>query len=88
MKRGRKPGSEGPQYRSRMWVIEAMEVGDVCYFPTTLDRYQADQRYLNPARSRRPSWMADRVLTCSLFTAVSAGKAGDVRYLIAVERVA
>lgn len=63
-------------------------VGEVRWKPTTLDRYQRDQRELNGAKSRRVDAMKDWKFVVGLYTAVSSSKAGDIHYLIRVERLA
>jgi hypothetical protein len=63
-----------------------LEVGHREYFETTLDNYQAAMRTMNTPKSRRPKELKDKEFKTSLFTAVGSA-AGDVRYLICVERV-
>jgi len=71
---------------SRMNKLSQMEVGDRLYFDTTLRSYGVDMRTLNPPLSRRPDHMKGWNFRTSLFTAVSASKAGEVRLLVCVER--
>ncbi len=66
--------------------LASMTVGDVCYFPTNLEWYANDMRSVTSPR--RPEAMNGMKFKSQLFTAVSASKAGDIRYLIAVERTA
>lgn len=66
--------------------LSTFTVGEVRWKETTLDRYAADQRVLNYAKTRRPSWMLDWEFTSAFFTAVSTSKAGDIHYIIRVER--
>jgi hypothetical protein len=66
--------------------LATFEVGERRYVETTLDDYAQQMRTMNTPRSRRPSELAGCEFTTSLFTAVSASSAGDIRYLIAVER--
>lgn len=68
-------------------LLATFSIGERRYFETSLDRYPTDQRKYNMAHSRRRGDIAEMVFTTSLFTAVSSSKAGDVRYLICVERV-
>jgi hypothetical protein len=69
------------------WLL-TFELGERRYVDTTLERYASDMRTINTPKSRRPDIMIGLEFETTLFTAVSASKAGDVRYLIAVERVA
>lgn len=68
-------------------TIQHMEVGDRLYFETTLAEYPQLQRRLNIPHTRRQPHMKDWMLRTSLFTAVSASVAGDVRYLVCLERL-
>lgn len=68
-------------------TLAAMAVGERQYYETTLDRYAHDMRTRNTCRSRRPKLLKGREFTATLFTAVAAGSAGDVRYVICLERV-
>lgn len=61
-------------------------VGDVRWKETTLARYKHDQRELNYAKSRRIDAMKDWVFSVRLFTAVSNSAAGQIAYLLKVER--
>ena len=63
------------------------ELGEVRWKPTTLERFRHDQRELNGAKSRRVECMKDRTFVVGLYTAVSSSKAGDIHYLVRVERV-
>jgi hypothetical protein len=65
--------------------LMAMRPRDRIYIETTLDGFPGVQRGVT-AKSRRPSSMEGMEFTCALFTAVSCSKAGDIRYLVAVER--
>lgn len=65
--------------------LMAMRPRDRIYIETTLDGFAGVQRGVT-AKSRRPSSMNGMEFTCALFTAVSCSKAGDIRYLVAVER--
>jgi len=67
--------------------LSQLEIGQIAYVGTTLERYPNDMRVLNAPKSRRPAELKDRKFTASLFTAVGAGCAGDIRYLIAIERI-
>jgi hypothetical protein len=64
-----------------------MGVGERHYIETTLEQYPNTMRTANTPYSRRPDILKDRRFTTTLFTAVSASKAGDVRYLVCLERV-
>jgi hypothetical protein len=67
--------------------LATFEPGERRYIETSLDDYKSDMRVINTPVSRRPEILLDRRFTVSLFTAVSTSRAGDVRYLLAVERV-
>lgn len=67
--------------------LSTFYVGEVRYIETTLDKYPSDMRTINTPKCRRPDIMQGMSFITTLFTAVSASKAGDVRYIIAVERV-
>lgn len=66
--------------------ISRLDVGERTYIDTDLEGYLGVQRRV-ATRSRRPETMVGMEFSCQLFTAVSASKAGDVRYLVCVERV-
>lgn len=68
--------------------LSKLDVGEVRWIETTLEHYAHRQRELNAARSRRPEFMREWVLTTHLYTAVSASRAGDIRFLIRLERTA
>lgn len=68
------------------WLAE-FYIGEIRYLETNLDKFSQDMRTINTPKSRRPAAMSDMEFTTQLFTAVSAAKAGDVRYIIAVERI-
>lgn len=74
-----------PHYNSLNHKLMAMRHGDRIYVETTLAGFAGVQRGVS-AKSRRPSSMAFMEFSCALFTAVSCSKAGDIRYLVAVER--
>lgn len=81
---GRKKGSLH-DYSITSW-LSTFEIGERRYTETTLESYAKDQRQRNPPKSRLPDSMQGYEFQTSLFTAVSASKAGDVRYLICTER--
>jgi len=64
-----------------------MAVGERRYLETTLARYPHDMHTANVAPTRRPEALKARRFSTVLLTAVSASKAGDVRYLICIERL-
>lgn len=66
--------------------LSKLEVGDRAYFETDLSRYSTLQRSVS-AKSRYPEAMRGMEFSTQLFTAVSAARAGDIRYLVCVERV-
>lgn len=87
--RGRKPGVRtGPQVGSNSHALLQMAVGDRRYVETTIDRYAHDMRQTAVPRTRRPLELEGREFESRLFTAVSASTAGDIRYLICIERTA
>lgn len=63
-----------------------LEVGDSLWTETTLEGYASKMRQLVPAASRRTGRLKGREFTASLFTAVSASKAGVILYLIRTVR--
>ena len=67
------------------WLL-SFECGERRYLETTLNNYAAKMRTVNTAKSRRPKCLEGREFSASLFTAISSSKAGDVRYLICIER--
>lgn len=82
---GKKQGHSPHKGSWNTWLIE-FEVGERRYVETTLDKYLGDMRTINTPLSRRPAELHGREYTANLFTAVSAGKAGDVRYILCIER--
>lgn len=68
--------------------LATFEIGERRYVETSLADYAQCMRTMNTPRSRRPAVLDGREFTTNLFTAVSASTAGDIRYLIAVERTA
>lgn len=67
-------------------LLSKLAVGERMYVEATLDNYQAIQRRLAAPRSRRPEALRDHEFSTQLFTALAANKAGDIRYLVCVER--
>ena len=67
------------------WLSE-FEVGERRYVDTTIEKYASDMRTINTPNSRRPALLKGRKFSASLFTAVAANKAGEIRYLICIER--
>lgn len=76
----------GPRPDSWMGFLLDLEVGQRAYVETTLDTYNRLMHRLNPTMSRRPAALQSREFVTNLFTAISNSKAGDVRYLVCVER--
>lgn len=64
----------------------ALDVGERFYVETTPEDYPAAMRHSNTPRTRRPADLAGREFTSSLWTAVGSA-AGQIRYLVCVERV-
>ncbi len=85
MKRGAKLGSVHRGSYSAQLID--MEVGERRYRETSLERYGYDMRQAVVARTRRTKILRSREFVAGLYTAVSSSRAGDVRYLICVERV-
>ncbi len=67
--------------------LESFELGEKRYEETSLEQYPNDMRTMNAPVSRRPPSLKKRKFKAELFTAVSAAMAGDIRYLICVERI-
>lgn len=70
--------------RDRLAWIASFKVGERRYVETSLRRYAQDMRALVPYRRNQAAAMVFRL---NSFTAASASKLGDVRFLICVERV-
>ena len=68
------------------FLASMLEVGHREYIETTLDKYAHVMRTVNTPKSRRPKEMADMEFTTTLLTAVGSN-AGDIRYLVCVERI-
>lgn len=73
---------------SCMDVLSGLAVGVRVYAETTYQDAPNVMRRLKPPKSRRPVHMRPWVFKTELLTAVCAGNAGDVRYLICVTRMA
>jgi len=87
--RGRKPGvRSGPHAGSNAHALLQMAVGDRRYIETTIDRWAHDMRQTAVPRTRRPPGLDGWEFESRLFTAVSSSTAGDIRYLICIERTA
>lgn len=71
---------------NNQWLA-TFKVGEKRYVETSPDRYASDMRTINTPLSRRTGIVANMRFTTKLFTAVSAGKLGDIRHLICVERI-
>lgn len=87
MKRGRKPGTGGPNAGSLMAKLEPLAVGESIWIETSADAYAIPMRQASTT-SRFPIGMEDRRFASQLFTAVASGKVGDVRVLVRIERTA
>lgn len=86
-KRGRKPGTGGPNQGSLMAKLEPLAVGDVAWVETTAETCANRMRQATAA-SRFPIGMSDRRFATQVFTAVSNSRIGDVYLLLRIERVA
>jgi hypothetical protein len=64
-----------------------LEVGHRDYIETDLESYAHFMRTVNTPKSRRPEELAGKEFTTKLFTAVGSN-AGDIRYLVCIERTA
>lgn len=84
MKRGAKPGTtrEG----SAQHRLATMGVGDVHWIETSLERWNHDMRVISVPRTRRLGVAPGAEFTTRLYTAVGASSAGDIHYLIRLER--
>ena len=67
------------------FLASMMEVGHRDYIETDLHNYAQIMRTVNTPKSRRPEALAGKEFTTQLFTAVGS-KAGDIRYLVCIER--
>lgn len=67
------------------FLASMLEVGHRDYIETTLNDYAQVMRTVNTPKSRRPKELAGKEFTTTLLTAVGT-KAGDVRYLVCIER--
>ena len=85
IKRGEPSSTRGTT--TSQWLT-TMAVGERRYVETTLDDYAVLERRVNMPHSRRPEVLKDWVFSTQLFTAVSTKKAGDIRYLVCIERKA
>jgi hypothetical protein len=72
---------------SRNEWLGTFEVGERRYVETSLEKYSDDMSMLNAPKSRRPPILTGREFKATLFTALSAAMASDIRYLICVERL-
>lgn len=68
------------------YELSKLKVGERLYIETTLEKYGDTQRQRIVPRSRRPDAIKDWEFVSQLFTAVSNSKAGDIRYVVCIER--
>lgn len=68
--------------------LTGMAPGGRRFIETTLESYPTAMHTINTPKFRRPAAMSGMEFSTTLFTAVCASKAGDVRYLICLERAA
>lgn len=66
--------------------LSQLDIGERMYFETTLDRYAKDMRLIHAGKKRRPAILEGRSFSTLLFTGVSSGNLGEIRYLICIER--
>lgn len=64
-----------------------MAIGERAYAETLLEDYAATMRKINTPKSRRPVALAGAQFSTTLMTCIGS-RAGDVRYLVCIERVA
>jgi hypothetical protein len=86
MPKGNPGVKRGTNAGSRNAWLESFDIGERRYIETRLERYAADMRGYNTPGTRRPDSLAGRVFTCALITGVAHARAGDIRYLICIER--
>jgi len=67
--------------------LETFELGERQYVESSLEQYPSHMRVMNTPKSRRPLTLKKREFKTELFTAVSANTAGNIRYLVCVERI-
>jgi len=79
VKRGPRPGSSNAR-------LAAMRPGDVHWIETTPKRYATDMNVANVTQSRRTGVPEGAEYRTRLYTAIGP-VAGEVRYLIRLERV-
>jgi hypothetical protein len=84
----RNAGVSGVESKAKSWNhwLTTFAIGERRYVETTLKTYPAQMRTMNAPRSRRPESISGWEFTSILLTAVATGNAGDIRYLICVER--
>lgn len=71
--------------KSRNAVLARLDVGDVTYVESTLTEYLYVMRAAS-STTRWPDEMKGREFVCRFYTAVGMQKAGDIRYLVRIER--
>lgn len=86
-KRGRPPGTGGPNAGSLMARLELLAVGEVAWVETTVEACASRMRQATTA-SRFPIGMTERRFATQAFTAVSNSRMGDVHLLLRIERTA
>lgn len=69
------------------FLSSMLYVGQREYIETTATDYAHVMRTVNTPKSRRPKEMAGMKFSTTLWTAVGP-KAGNIRYLVCVERIA
>ena len=67
--------------------LSRLAPGGRLYVETTYADVPNVMRRYNPAKARRPAALRTAVFKTELLTAVCAGNAHDVRYLVCVERM-
>lgn len=69
-------------------ALAELEVGDYLYIESTYEGYAKLMRALLPPPEKRARPVREWEFTTSMFVAISSSNAGDIRYLVRVERTA
>lgn len=75
-----------PHQGSWLDFLSKFEPNERYYLEVAFDDYRKTMSMIQSSLTRRPIAMQCMRFSTSLLTAVSASKAGDVRYLICIER--
>lgn len=77
---------KNPRRGSWLEFLSQFEVGERHYQESSLEQFKSDEAKIQAYLARRPEKMLDWKFSASLLTAVGSSKAGDIRYLICIER--